>query len=325
MTSRWCVVTGGAGFVGARLVRALNAQGVERIVLVDSYTRRPAKLANVAGLRFADFLDYFALDSLSLDDLDRRLPPLEAIFHVGAWTDVLETDVTRMLRYNFEHARRWLELGQLRGVPVLYASTSALYGLTRLCRVGDAAGEQPFNAYGHSKLVLDRWVLAHLADLKSPVAGFRFFNVFGPGETHKAHNASIPTRFWEFLRDQGRIDVFEGDIRRDYVHVDDVARILIEAWQSGPEPGVYNLGSGQPVSHREIAAGVVAVARQAGFRLEPEPIRTVPMPEALQGRFQFYTRAEGVLPWIAGHTARPLDKMARYWAARLPEGHREPR
>jgi ADP-L-glycero-D-manno-heptose 6-epimerase len=314
MTPRWCLVTGGAGFVGARLVRALNALGYDRILLVDSFTRRPEKLANVSGLRFADFLDYFAVDDLSLDDLDRRIPSLEAIFHVGAWTDVLETDVTKMLRYNFEHARKWLELGQVRGVPVIYASTSALYGLTRLCRVGDHAGELPFNAYGHSKLVLDRWVLANLESLKSPVLGFRFFNVFGPGETHKAHNASIPTRFYQFIHERGHIDLFEGDIRRDYVHVDDVASVLIQGWQSSQGSGVYNLGSGQPISHREIAEKVVVVAREAGCRVEPDPIRIVPMPSALEGRFQYYTKAEGVLPWIATITAQPLEKMAHYWA-----------
>lgn len=307
------MVTGGVGFVGSRLVRALNDRGADRIVLVDSFSRRPEKLAGMSGLRFADFLDYFSVDAWSVEDLDRRLPPLDVIFHVGAWTDVLETDVTKMLRYNFEHPRKWLELGQLRGVPVIYASTSALYGTTRLCRVNDPAGERPFNAYGHSKLVLDRWVQANLESLKCPIVGFRFFNVFGPGEQHKAHNASIPTRFFEFVRSQGLIELFEGDIRRDYVHADDVARILVRAWESGQPSGIYNLGSGVAISHREIAETVVRVTRGAGLRLDPAPIRTVPMPDGLRDRFQFYTKAEGVPPWVAELTARPLEKMVDYW------------
>lgn len=310
---RWSLVTGGAGFVGSRLVRALNEAGTDRILVVDSFSRRPEKLAGVSELRFADFLDYFAVDALDLETLDRRLPALDVIFHVGGWTDVLETDVTKMLHYNFEHSRRWIELGQRRGVPVIYASTSALYGKSRLCQVDDSACERPLNPYGHSKLLLDRWLQARLDSLGAKVVGFRFFNVFGPGEEHKAHNASIPTRFFQFLRDRGEIELFEGDIRRDYVHADDVARILLRAWASGQASGVYNLGSGVATSHREIADQVVTVAREAGLPLAPEPIRTVPMPESLRDRFQFYTRAEGVLPWVAELTADPLEKMVRYW------------
>ncbi len=313
MNGRWCLVTGGAGFVGSRLIRALNSGGCDRIVLADSFSRRPEKCGGTSDLRFADFLDYFSVDALDLEGLDRRLPALDVIFHVGAWTDVLETDVTKMLRYNFEHARKWVELGQRRGVPVIYASTSALYGGSRLCRVNDPACERPFNAYGYSKLVLDRWVRAHLESLKSQVVGFRFFNVFGPGERHKAHNASIPTRFFQFLEDQGRIELFDGDIRRDYVYVDDVARVLLRAWQSGQPSGVYNLGSGVAVSHREIAEKAVGAAPDGWLRPACEPIRVIPMPGRLQGRFQFYTRAEDVLPWVAAITTDPVGKMIGYW------------
>jgi ADP-L-glycero-D-manno-heptose 6-epimerase len=316
INGRWCLVTGGAGFVGARLIRALNEAGCDRIVLVDSFSRRPEKLAGTLNLRFADFLDYFSVDSLDVEALDHRLPMLDAIFHVGAWTDVLENDVTKMLRYNAEHSRKWLELGRLRGIPVVYASTSALYGNSRRCRVNDPAAERPLNAYGASKLLLDRWVQAHAEHMKAPVVGFRFFNVFGPGEEHKGRNASIPTRFFQFLEERGHIELFEDVIRRDYVHVDDVARVLLQAWRSGQPSGVYNLGSGVPIAHREIAEEAVRVARDAGIRLDPEPIRVVPMPSELVERFQFYTRAEDIVPWVAAVTAHPLEKMIRYWTAR---------
>src|SRR2546428_13079043 len=118
MNARRCLVTGGAGFVGSRLIRAVNGAGWDGMVMGASFSRRPEKLAGISDLRFADFLDYFSVDALDLEGLDRRLPALDVIFHVGAWSDVLETDVTKMLRYNFEHSRKWLEFAQLRGVPV---------------------------------------------------------------------------------------------------------------------------------------------------------------------------------------------------------------
>jgi nucleoside-diphosphate-sugar epimerase len=121
----------------------------------------------------------------------------------------------------------------------------------------------------------------------------------------------------DFVAGAGAIELFEGDIRRDYVHSDDVARALLRAWESRPAPGVYNLGSGVAIGHREIADGVVAVARAAGLPLADPPIRTIPMPDTLRPRFQYYTRAEGVPPWIAELVADPMGKMVRYWTERV--------
>src|SRR5207249_10211302 len=116
--------------------------------------------------------------------------------------------------------------------------------------------------------------------------------------------------------------LFEDDIRRDYVHVDDVASVLLRAWHSGQPSGVYNLGSGVAISHRAIAEAVVGVARDAQLRLESEPIRVIPMPDQLRARFQFYTKAEGVLPWVAAITANSVDKMVRYWTEQTAGGER---
>jgi hypothetical protein len=87
----------------------------------------------------------------------------------------------------------------------------------------------------------------------------------------------------------------------------------VRAWDSGQAAGVYNFGSGVAISHREIAERVVRVARDAGFSVQADAIRTVPVPAALRGKFQFYTRSEDVLPWVSEYTAEPLEKMARYW------------
>ena len=138
--------------------------------------------------------------------------------------------------------------------------------------------------------------------------GFRLFNVFGPGEEHKGKNASLPRRFLGFLREQGRIDLFQDDIHRDYVPVEGICAVFLDAWKNARPSQIVNLGAGNPITHREVAELAVAAARAAGIRVEGEGIALIPMPEGLRGSFQFRTCAKDVPDWIRTHVSSNRER-----------------
>ena len=303
------VVTGGTGLVGGNFVKVLNRVGRGDIVVVDS-VGETEKWRNLEGTRIVDFINY--KQGAGKLDAATQAMPLQAIFHIGANADVLVRDVDRMLDDNLEHSKAWFRIAQARGIPLYYASTSAVYGNSQECRVKTEC-ERPHNPYAFSKWLFDRFVTEAIrSGLKAPVIGFRLFNVFGPGEDHKGKNASLPRRFLGFLREQGRIDLFQDDIHRDYVPVEGVCAVFLDAWKNARPSQIVNLGAGRPITHREVAELAVAAARAAGIRVEAEGIALIPMPEGLRGSFQFRTCAEDVPDWIRAHVSSNREPMKAY-------------
>jgi ADP-L-glycero-D-manno-heptose 6-epimerase len=303
------VVTGGTGLVGSNLVKVLNRVGREDIVVVDS-VGETEKWRNLEGTRIVDFINY--KQGAGQIHAATQAMPLQAIFHIGANADVLNRDADRMLDDNLEHSKAWFRIAQAHGVPMYYASSSAVYGNSPQCHAKTEC-ERPHNPYAFSKWLFDRFVSeALLSGLKAPVIGFRLFNVFGLGEEHKGKNASLPRRFMGFLREQGRIDLFQDDIQRDYVPVEGVCAVFLDAWKNARPSQIVNLGAGRPITHREVAELAVAAARAAGIRVENEGIALIPMPEELRGSFQFRTCAEGVPDWIQAHVSCNREWMKIY-------------
>ncbi|HET8792007.1 MAG TPA: ADP-glyceromanno-heptose 6-epimerase, partial [Modicisalibacter sp.] len=187
------VVTGGAGFIGANLVKALNARGHNDVMVVDDLTDG-TKFINLADCTLGDYLDKDDFRARVRAELRGEkgsgLPPIEAIFHEGACSDTTEWDGKFMLDNNFEYSKDLLHFCQKKGIPFLYASSAATYGGSEIFRE-EPEYEKPLNVYGYSKLLFDQYVRSHWDSFTSQVVGFRYFNVYGPREQHKGKMASV--------------------------------------------------------------------------------------------------------------------------------------
>lgn len=307
------VVTGGAGFVGSHLVRALNDQGVRDVLVVDDLTRG-AKFENLRDCVLADYLDKAELRRLVERD---GLPKLTAILHQGACANTMERDGRYLMDNNFTCSKELLHFALRRKTPFVYASSASVYGLSRDSRE-DPALERPLNAYGWSKLVFDQHVRRLLPEVESTVIGLRYFNVYGGRERHKGRMASMVHQLWRQLSEQGVARLFEGtegyadgEQRRDFVYVGDVARINLAFAQGPPRQGVLNLGTGQSESFNQVARAIIA-------RLGRGRIEYVPFDPALRGRYQSFTQADLTRLRAAGWS-EPFTPLADGIAAAVTE------
>lgn len=304
------VITGAAGFVGSNMVKFLNQNGFYNLVLIDTLERKNY-FKNLLNTKFIDFVNFKkGLDFIknSLKEYD-----IEVIFHLGANTDVLVEDGNLMIEANFEHSKFWFNLAKERGIPFIYVSSSAVYGNSGCFKVNPIC-ESPHNEYAFSKLVFDNYVRSYLDEVDNKVIGFRLFNVFGMGESHKDKNASLPYRFFSFIKEKGFIELYDADIKRDYVWVCDVCEVLYKSWKENLlDSGIYNLGSGNPISHRSVAELVINVMKEESIINPDNPnsnyIKLIPVPEILKNRFQYFTKAEDLPDWIIKITKDNENKI----------------
>src|SRR6266481_240305 len=272
------IVTGGAGFIGSNLVHELNFQGIADILIVDNFANS-RKIFNLYGARFADYMDKREFRR-ALSEKALQIPDLEAIFHQGACVDTLVDDGVYMMDNNLTCSKEVLEYAIEEGAPLVYASTAAVYGLSGPSHfVPTLENEKPLNIYGFSKLAFDRHVRHRIARELLPitVVGLRYFNVYGPREEHKGRMASVIHHFSKQMKETGKVRLFQGtggygdgEQRRDFVYVRDLARINMFFAQIGPYApksevarktyrGVVNAGSGVSRSFDDVARALMAV------------------------------------------------------------------
>lgn len=306
------IVTGGAGFVGSNMVKKLNEKGINDIIIIDSYDDE--KMKNLLGLKFRDFIDYKD-GTKQVSDYLATIEKPEAFFHIGANADVLVYDTKKMMNENYEFSKMYCEYTNAHGIPFVYASSSAVYGNGKSQGVGNG-NEEPHNTYAWSKWLFDQYVVANKERFNSRVVGFRFFNVFGWGEFHKGKNANIVYRFYRFIKEKGYIDLFNKEIIRDHIWVEDVAEVMYQAIvQSDMTTGIYNLGGNHPVSHRQVAEIVVKTMMEEGVIPSKELdsyIQLIDIPSELRDKFQFYTHADNQLQFITDIAKGNDVKMAEY-------------
>ena len=308
MQNKTIIVTGGCGFLGSNIVKKLNDLGHNRIIIVDNYDKQ--KFKNLKLLTFVDYLSYKQGISFLKNAFNKY--DISAIIHIGANADVLIKDADLMLETNYEHSKFYLEIAQERNIPLIYASSSAIYGNAH--QKNKENQQDPHNIYAWSKWLFDKHVDANLASYKNRVIGLRFFNIFGMGEFHKGRNASLPLRFFSFIRENGFIDVFDREIHRDYVWVEDVADVIIEILKDETVAnGIYDLGGNNPISTQMIADIVAAAFVEKGIKtISDDLIKTIPMPAELVDCFQFYTKSNNLLPLISSSTVDNEMKIRNY-------------
>lgn len=287
------VVTGGAGFIGANIVKALNSRGRTDVMVVDDL-RDGTKFVNIADCTLADYLDKEdfiqrvkgALRGESVD-----LPHIEAIFHEGACSDTTEWDGRFMLENNYEYSKVLLNFCEQHGIPFLYASSAATYGGSSVFKEAPEF-EKPLNVYGYSKLLFDQHVRARWEELTTQVVGFRYFNIYGPREQHKGKMASVAyhnhlqVRNGETLKLFGAYDGYEAGMQsRDFVYVGDVVNVNLWFLDHPEQSGIFNLGTGRAEPFKAIGEAVIDYYGHG-------EIHYIDFPEELKGRYQSYTRAD---------------------------------
>ncbi|ARN19886.1 ADP-glyceromanno-heptose 6-epimerase [Piscinibacter gummiphilus] len=296
------VVTGAAGMIGSNLVHGLNAIGIDDVIAVDDLTDGP-KYRNLLGARLSDYFDRSEFYGRFARG---EFGKVDAVLHQGACSDTMEHDGKYMMDTNYRCSKGLLDACQAQSVRLLYASSAATYGGSETFRE-EPAFEQPLNVYGYSKLLFDNVVRRMLPTATSQVAGFRYFNVYGPREQHKGRMASVAFHHFNQFRDTGKVKLFgeyggygPGGHTRDFIHVDDVVAVNLWFLQNPGQSGIFNLGTGRAQPFNDVAVAVVNASRalkgapalpladlvSQGF------IEYIPFPDALVGKYQSYTQAD---------------------------------
>jgi len=297
------VVTGGAGFVGSNLVRALNARGAVDILLVDDLNCA-AKVRNIGSLKVAERMDKADFRA-RLSEVG-ALTNIAVIFHQGTCSDTMATDEEYVLDNNFAYSKEVLAYCHKNRVPLIYASSAAVYGVGASFRevVDD---ESPLNIYAHSKLLFDNHVRERWEALESQVVGLRYFNVYGPNEEHKQRMASVAYHFFNQYQEHGHVCLFEGtdgygpgEQRRDFVSVDDIIDVNLHFFKNQELSGIFNVGTGRSQSFNDVALTVINRLREHASHpalgldelVRLGRIQYIAVPQGLQGKYQSYTEAD---------------------------------
>lgn len=296
------VVTGAAGMIGSNLLHGLNAIGIDDVIAVDDLTEG-AKYRNLLGASITDYFDRSEFyDRFALGELGR----VDAIFHQGACSDTMEHNGRYMLETNYRCSKDLLDHCQSQGTRLFYASSAATYGAGTSFRE-TPENERPLNVYGYSKLLFDNIVRRMLPTSRSQVAGFRYFNVYGPREQHKGRMASVAFHHFGQLREAGKVKLFgeyggygPGKHTRDFVYVDDVVAVNLWFLQHPERSGIFNVGTGKAQPFNDVAHATINAHRaqrgEAPLSLEQQVsqglIEYIAFPQALVGKYQSHTQAD---------------------------------
>ncbi len=305
------LVTGGAGFIGSALVWALNARGIEDIVVSD-VLHSDEKWRNLVPLKYADYVEGGALRS-RLAASPGAFGKFTAVFHLGACSSTTERDASYLIDNNTAFTRELAGWALASGARFIYASSAATYGDgAQGMDDKDPALERlrPLNMYGYSKHLFDLY--ARRLGWLDRIVGLKYFNVFGPNEDHKGDMRSVVSKANLQIRESGEIRLFksydpkypDGGQMRDFLYVKDAVEMTLHFAEKGSAAGgLFNLGSGEANTWLTLAGAIFgALGRQP-------KIAFIEMPEALRAKYQYYTKADISKLRASGYD-RPITPLA---------------
>ena len=283
------IVTGGAGFIGSNIVKGLNAQGIDDILVVDNLSSgiKFKNLADCAILDYMDKLDF--ISAIKAGEFNNK--QVQAIFHLGACSSTTEWDGRYIMKNNYEYSKDLLHFCLQHRASFLYASSASVYGDGSVFKE-DLRYEKPINMYAYSKFQFDQYVRRLLPDITSQVVGFRYFNVYGGREQHKGTMSSVAYHFNNQMKDQGFVKLFagcdgygDGEQQRDFVYVDDAVAVNLWFLNNPDKSGIFNLGTGNSHSFNDVAQAVLDWHKTGH-------IEYIPFPNHLVGCYQSFTEAD---------------------------------
>jgi len=287
------VITGAAGFIASNLAKALIKKGVTDLLLVDHF---PADKYSPKSDNIAEFETIPKIDRDDFSEwFTEHAEQVSFVFHLGARTDTSEFDFRVLDSLNLSYSNTLWEICTVKQIPIIYASSAATYGM------GEAGFEdderkipelKPLNAYGLSKQLFDIEVISQQE--QPPFwAGLKFFNVYGPYESHKGRMASVVFHAFNQINATGKLKLFQshnpkfkdGEQLRDFIYLDDVLDICLYMYENRPANGIYNVGTGKARSFDDLGKAVFNAMGQ------PENIEYIPIPIDIRDKYQYFTEA----------------------------------
>ena len=285
------VITGAYGFIGSCLVQRLNEHGYRDIIVVDDFYK-DKKEPNLSGKGIREWIHR----DIFLPWFSKSAKYVDFVFHLGARTDTTSKDKQVFDTLNLNYSKEIWNTCSHVGVPLIYASSAATYGDGSHGYNDDHAGLsslKPMNLYAESKHEFDLWAI----DQKTAPTrwtGLKFFNVYGPNEYHKARMASVVWHGYKQIAENGTVKLFkshkkgiaDGEQKRDFIYVKDIADICIHFMVNECTNGIYNAGTGQARTFLDLGH---ALFRSLDM---PAQIDFIPTPDSIRETYQYYTEAE---------------------------------
>ena len=285
------IVTGGAGFIGSHLIKELNAQGREDILLVDDLSD-PRKLQNINTLKFQDYADKSKFQELLGFLAENKM--VERIYHLGAESSRFCEDGKYLMENNYQYTCNIMDICHMHHIPLVFASSASVYGNQTMEKYDipnmlfDDARDNytPESYYALSKLQADRYSRKFMGISEDAIIGLRYFNVVSEGEHEQHKDGGKSALCWmkEQYNNSGCVELYEGskEMKRDFVHVKSAVWMTMNAMKKGSS-GIYNIGTGTATSFYDFAKDFAEI---------PETnIHFIPMPKAITQGYQKFTQA----------------------------------